>query len=322
MVYVFYLQTYYHTEELTDQQFSQISQLSNVAHLKQATKEILIPRVVGTPGHQKVRQYIVNSLKDLQWTVHINSFHNTVPILGNLHFHNIIAALNPHAERYLVLACHYDSKYMPEIEFLGATDSAVPCAMLLNMAEVLATQLEPFRDTKLSLMFVFFDGEEAFKEWSPTDSIYGARHLAKKWEMEGFLPKIDMLMLLDLLGAPDPKFYSFFQNTESWYSRFLNIEARLSDAGLMERYVSSGVSRHYPDRYFQPNALRSSMIEDDHIPFLKRNVPVLHVIPLPFPTAWHTADDNETLIDYSTTENIGRIIRIFCMEYLTGIIKK
>lgn len=29
---------------------------------------------------------------------------------------------------------------------------------------------------------VFFDGEEAFKQWSPTDSIYGSRHLAEFWK--------------------------------------------------------------------------------------------------------------------------------------------
>lgn len=30
-------------------------------------------------------------------------------------------------------------------------------------------------------MFIFFDGEEAFKEWGPNDSIYGAKHLATEW---------------------------------------------------------------------------------------------------------------------------------------------
>jgi glutaminyl-peptide cyclotransferase len=34
----------------------------------------------------------------------------------------------------------------------------------------------------LTLQFIFFDGEEAFKQWSATDSIYGARHLAQKWD--------------------------------------------------------------------------------------------------------------------------------------------
>ena len=28
---------------------------------------------------------------------------------------------------------------------------------------------------------VFFDGEEAFKEWTKTDSLYGSRHLAEVW---------------------------------------------------------------------------------------------------------------------------------------------
>uniref|UniRef100_A0A2H1WCL2 glutaminyl-peptide cyclotransferase n=1 Tax=Spodoptera frugiperda TaxID=7108 RepID=A0A2H1WCL2_SPOFR len=31
-------------------------------------------------------------------------------------------------------------------------------------------------------MFIFFDGEEAFRQWGPNDSIYGARHLAKQWQ--------------------------------------------------------------------------------------------------------------------------------------------
>lgn len=32
----------------------------------------------------------------------------------------------------------------------------------------------------LSLQLIFFDGEEAFQSWSPSDSLYGARHLASK----------------------------------------------------------------------------------------------------------------------------------------------
>lgn len=30
-------------------------------------------------------------------------------------------------------------------------------------------------------MFIFFDGEEAFKQWGPDDSIYGSKHLAREW---------------------------------------------------------------------------------------------------------------------------------------------
>ncbi|XP_067647844.1 glutaminyl-peptide cyclotransferase-like isoform X2 [Eurosta solidaginis] len=306
----------YRAEELSEDKFLEYGPLKNVTHLREVVKNILIPRVIGTSGHKQVRHYISDNLRQMQWSVEYDEFHETVPILGKVHFHNIIAKLNTNAERFLVLACHYDSKYFANFEFLGATDSAVPCAMLLNMAHVLQSPLEPFRKTKLSLMFIFFDGEEAVKEWGPHDSIYGARHLAKRWEADGTLNSLDILVLLDLIGSADPTFYSFFANTEAWYSRFIALEERLSNVNMLDRYISNGVSRQYPNRYFQPNTLRSSHIEDDHVPFLKRNVPILHLIPLPFPSVWHTKDDNESIIDYAATENIARIIRLFTMEYL------
>lgn len=35
-------------------------------------------------------------------------------------------------------------------------------------------------------MLLFFDGEEAFVRWGPTDSIYGARSLAEKWDSTSY----------------------------------------------------------------------------------------------------------------------------------------
>lgn len=37
---------------------------------------------------------------------------------------------------------------------------------------------------ELSLQLVFLDGEEAIEEWTATDSIYGARELARKWHSD------------------------------------------------------------------------------------------------------------------------------------------
>ncbi|XP_037880542.1 glutaminyl-peptide cyclotransferase-like isoform X3 [Glossina fuscipes] len=288
----------YYAEELSDDDFYTINLLSDVPHLKEAVKQILLPRVVGTKGHKKVRQYIIKSLCDLQWSVELHKFHDKVPILGQLEFQNIIATLNPKAERYLILSCHYDSKYMGDLQFLGATDAA---------------------NTPLSLMLIFFDGEEAFEEWLPEDSLYGSRRLARKWETEGFLDKIDMLVLLDLLGSSDPTFYNFFSNTESFYSQLLSLERRLAKTGF-STYSSNQVQPH---RYFQAQTLRSASLQDDHTPFLKRGVPILHIIPLPFPSFWHTVEDNESVIDYVTTENLARIVRLFTMQYLfSGIANK
>jgi len=70
---------------------------------------------------------------------------------------------------------------------------------------------------------LFFDGEEAFQQWSSTDSIYGARNLAEKWSGLSFthkgvsgnyLDRIDVFVLLDLLGAKDPTIFSLNRSTQ------------------------------------------------------------------------------------------------------------
>lgn len=77
-------------------------------------------------------QFIKNYLKKLDWIVDEDSFENNTPV-GGKKFTNIIGTLNPIACHRLVLACHYDSKHFSDFEFLGATDSAVPCSMMLEL---------------------------------------------------------------------------------------------------------------------------------------------------------------------------------------------
>jgi len=122
------------------------------------------------------------------------------------------------------------------------------------------------------------------------------------------------MVLLDLLGAPDPTFYNFFKNTEDWYVHLHNAEKRLADLGHMERYTSSSVVSRTANAYFQLRST-SSYIEDDHIPFLQRGVPIIHVIPSPFPSVWHKIADDRKAIDMFTIENLNKILRVFVVEY-------
>jgi len=80
-------------------------------------------------------------MKSLGWAIESDVFHANTPIFGQLEFENIIAKLNPNAKRYLTLACHFDSKYTRERNFIGATDSAVPCTQLINLATVMNSYL-------------------------------------------------------------------------------------------------------------------------------------------------------------------------------------
>ena len=75
----------------------------------------------------------------MNWTVTLDEFDDATPF-GMKRFTNIIATLNPNARRRLIFAAHYDSKYFPDDGsgryFLAATDSAIPCAMLVEIARV------------------------------------------------------------------------------------------------------------------------------------------------------------------------------------------
>lgn len=307
-------------QQIEGSELISLAGLSNDERFKDILSNILIPRVVGTKNHKKVQNYITKFMENLNWNVEQDPFTETVPILGRRNFKNIVARLNPSASRYLALACHYDSKYFENQDFLGATDSAVPCAMMLDLAEALNSRLEPFRSSDMSLMMIFFDGEEAFKQWSPRDSIYGARHLVSKWKATpnpvgngDEMDRVDVLMLLDLLGAPNPTFYDYYGfSTTKYFRKLCDIEDSLHELRQLSQYSPN-------ERYFMRLTSRSH-IEDDHLPFINHDnpVPVLHIIASPFPEVWHKMEDDYSALDFPTIDNLNKIFRVFTMSYLSG----
>jgi len=287
--------------------------LSNERNFVKNLDTILIPRTVGSTNHKKVREYLSRTMGNCGWDVETPSFLDQTPH-GDKQFTNVIATLDPTAPRRLVIACHYDSKIEPT-GFLAATDSAVPCAMMLNMAQTMKEELKVLKSKKpeLTLQFIFFDGEEAFEKWTSTDSIYGSRNLAATWESETYTSggvggnhndRIDMFLLLDLIGAKGMTFSKLETTTGDWYDNLVRIEK-----SLQQKNIIRGNS------IFNPNFLPAG-IEDDHIPFKRRGVPILHLIAYPFPKAWHKIGDNRSSLDFTRIAHLNKILRVFVAEYL------
>lgn len=114
----------YEPREIEEHKVGTVIKMSDIDNMNMLLDNILIPRVVGTEGHTKVKKFIIKTMKELNWHVETDPFEDKTPNLGTLKFENIIASINPNANRFLILACHYDSKYFKNQEFLGATDSA------------------------------------------------------------------------------------------------------------------------------------------------------------------------------------------------------
>lgn len=312
--------------------------------------KILIPRAVGSDNITLVREYIVSTLKDLDWYVEEDTFTDNTPY-GLRSFTNIIATKDPTALRRVILSAHYDSKFFPNYpdnQFVGATDSAAPCAMMLDLAETLNPLLdqrkqrledgygdededEDVADTTLQL--VFFDGEEAFKDWTDTDSVYGARHLASKWSTTYIAPNskrrllghssltelstIEHIILLDLLGAPSPTIRSYFIDTAWLFDAMVSAETRLKDAGALdEAETSTSFRSFFLPRTGSGNQYNYGYIGDDHVPFQQKGVNILHIIAYPFPRVWHTLRDDASALDVLTMRRWNMILRVFMSEYL------
>jgi len=308
---------------------------------------ILIPRAPDTENNTLVRNYIISTLKSLDWHIEEDQFTDNTPV-GRRRFTNVIATKDPDAPRRVILSAHFDSKYFssyPQNQFLGATDSAAPCAIMLDLAEALNPLLEARMKrleegieededvADVTLQLVFFDGEEAFGEWTDTDSIYGARHLAEKWRTTYIAPNskrrlnyaateiqtIEHLILLDLLGAPNPLIRSYFMDTAWLYDAMASAERRLGESGSFVFEDKQDMTPETWKSYFRPRrgkARNLGYIGDDHVPFMHNGVSILHVIGDPFPSVWHTLRDDASALDLPTMRRWNLILRVFIAEYL------
>jgi len=131
------------------------------------------------------------------------------------------------------------------------------------------------------------------------------------------LNQISLFVLLDLLGSPAPRVSSYFPTTHWAYRNMASIEQRMRRLGLLES--AEGAHPFLPDSartVAQFGAQRSTGIGDDHVPFLARGAPVLHVIDAPFPAVWHTLQDDGDHLDLPTVRDWARIMAAFALEWL------
>lgn len=160
---------------------------------------ILKVRIPGTAGAEAVREHFLHFFRTQlpQWTIELQNSTQPTALGGDpVTFVNVIASRDPPWARpgdvgRLALVAHYDSKLTPT-GFIGATDSAAPCAMMLHAARVLDAAMtrkwDAMKargqannlDAEKGLQLILLDGEEAFVSWTDDDSVYGARYVRSK----------------------------------------------------------------------------------------------------------------------------------------------
>lgn len=247
------------------------------------------PHWPGTDGIHRAQAYILSQLKSFGCPVEEQDFHAST-IIGDVAMKNIIVKI-PSPNKHIVLfATHYDSKKMDN--FVGADDGGSSTGVTLELARLLCAQKNP-----ATIWLVFFDGEEAFGNWSATDSTFGSRELAASLALSGQLPLVRAVILTDMVG-PSDLFLPRETSSTPWLTDIIwSTAARL---GYGKVFVNS-----------------AEEVEDDHDPFLQRDVPSTDIIDLNVPY-WHTTRDTLDKVDPRSLAIVGHVL----IESLPEIEKK
>jgi glutaminyl-peptide cyclotransferase len=244
------------------------------------------PRPIDTPAHRRLEALIVQRVRSYGCTVEQQLFTAQTPI-GPKRMNNIIARV-PGRSRTgaVVFTGHYDTKIMDDRTFVGANDAGSSTGFLLEAARVLCG-----RPRKIDVVFVWLDGEEAIRNWSPDDSLYGSRHLARIWQQDGTLAHVKAIINVDMIGDRDLALVYEWNSTQ-WLRKL-----------VWDTAAELGYSRNFP--------MQEGAIEDDHIPFLRAGAAALDLIDFeygPNNSWWHTEHDTADKLSAKSFQAIGDVL--------------
>ncbi|MGH9580183.1 MAG: M28 family peptidase [Terriglobales bacterium] len=241
------------------------------------------PRPPGSLAHGRLQAFLRSELKRDAWEE--DAFVAETPE-GKIPMRNLIARFPGTKEGVIVIATHYDTN-LPLKNFVGANDGGSGTGLLLE----LANQLRGKKRAGYSVWLVWLDGEEAVRQWSASDGLYGSRHLAERWQKDGTLKKIKAFLLADMVGDAD-----------------LNLDRDTnSTPWLLDLVKTAATSLGYQSHFYR----RSITIEDDHLPFARAGVPVADLIDFDYGynnVFHHTSEDTLDKLSPRSLEIAGNVL--------------
>jgi Zn-dependent M28 family amino/carboxypeptidase len=241
------------------------------------------PRPAGSPELEKARQYIIAEVEKAGWKIEKQEFDDDTP-RGKVHFCNLIARYGGDSKTQEAIICsHYDTKLFDTIRFVGASDGGSSTGALIELARVLAKDPSLARRVEL----VFFDGEEAFVHFEPTDGLYGSRYYARVLRDSGRFRQFKFGILWDMMG---PKNLQITLSQDSPMALTGGI-LKAADALNLRRAFTFKDGTIYDDQY-----------PLEHIAL----VPSVDLIDFNYPP-WHTAGDTLDKLAPESLQEVGAV---------------
>lgn len=263
------------------------------------------PRVPGSDAHKACGEWLSNKLTAFGATVTRQNFKGQLFTGEKFDATNIIGSYNPDKKKRILLAAHWDSRFMADEDkdnakkneaILGADDGGSGVAVLLEIARKLG--LNPMSD--LGIDIIFFDAEDQGDNINETpDAVttwcLGAQYWSKNPHVKGY--RASFGILLDMVGSQD--------------ARFTKEAVSMAYAPTTMNKVWKLAQEMGYGKYF--NGQQSDGVTDDHF-FVNKlaAIPMIDIINRPsgsrFGAYWHTHDDNMDIIDPATLQAVGTVV--------------
>jgi len=264
------------------------------------------PRVPESKAHAQCAEWFIDFFNDKADTVYVQEFRTRLYNGKGIDGKNIIASFNPEAKKRILLGAHWDSRPFADHDpdeknwntpIDGANDGASGVGVLMEVARVLK---ENPMNTGIDI--ILFDLEDYgapqyLNLMTNDDWALGSQYWSKNPHVYNYRAYFGML--LDMVGAPNPKF------PKEYYSQQF-APSLSNDVWRMAREL--GYSDYFTNEIGHP-------INDDHIYVnINANIPMIDIIHLEnneessFYPYWHTLKDNIEQIDPKTLGMVGDVV--------------
>lgn len=262
------------------------------------------PRVTGSEGHKKCKEWLIAKFKANEAEVMDQNFIAKTYDGKELAASNIIASYNSSSKHRIIIAAHWDTRPFSDqdpdsskhsIPVLGADDGASGVGILLELSSL----LKETKLNKLGIDFILFDAEDygndngsAMETWC-----LGSQYWAKNVHSPNY--KADYGILLDMVGGSNPSF-----NKEEYSLYFA--------PKVIEKVWNIAKEEGLSNVFVEVNG---TGLVDDHI-FVNRDakIPMIDIINRPpgsktsFVPHWHTQKDDMNAIDPNTLGAVGKVL--------------
>ncbi len=262
------------------------------------------PRVPGTDAHTACGEWLAEKLTSFGAKVTKQPFKAQFFTGEPFQATNIIGSYNPDKKRRILLAAHWDSRFIADEDkdedkkknpILGADDGGSGVAVLLEIARKINT--EPLQDIGVDI--IFFDAEDQGDNINQTEEAVttwclGAQYWSRNPHVAGY--RASFGILLDMVGSKDAKFTKEAVSMTYAPSTMNKMWQIAQDLGY-KKYFSNQQTDGVTDDHFFVNKLAA--------------IPMIDIINRPtgkqFGAYWHTHDDNMDIIDPKTLQAVGAV---------------